>query len=359
MDYSGGVREWYYEVEGNQWRTYSGLVTGKKAVSGWVTCEGKNLGKANATNPEEQALLEAEAELNKKLIRDYRFTVEELEFVPVQPMLAQDFNKQKEIIFPVYAQPKLDGIRALISRRGAFTRQFKQHHNVEHILEALAPVFEKYPDLILDGELYNHELRDDFNEIASIVRKQKATEEDRIKARELIQFHCYDMVSTKDFSIRTVELASILNDCDRTIIVDVYTAMASSQEKLDELYHGSLIRGYEGQMVRDTHGEYECGKRSKLLLKRKEFYTEEFELLDIQAGRGNWDGFAKTATVRLDPNRECGTGMRGTRSFLKEKLDNKSNYIGGSVTVRYFTPTPDGMLRFPVIIDWHPHGRND
>ena len=49
-------------------------------------------------------------------------------------------------------------------------------------------------NVILDGELYNHDLRDNFEKIISLVRKTKPTAEDRVEASKLTQFHCYDII---------------------------------------------------------------------------------------------------------------------------------------------------------------------
>ena len=50
------------------------------------------------------------------------------------------------------------------------------------------------PNVILDGELYNHDLRNDFEQIISIVRKQKPDDIDMLNSREMVQFHCYDII---------------------------------------------------------------------------------------------------------------------------------------------------------------------
>ena len=91
----------------------------------------------------------------------------------IKPMLAYkagikpiDFSEQ------VYIQPKLDGVRCLFTKDGAFSRTGKQFMNVKHIENELQPLFSDYPNLILDGELYNHALKNDFEKIISLVRKQ-------------------------------------------------------------------------------------------------------------------------------------------------------------------------------------------
>ena len=103
-----------------------------------------------------------------------------------KPMLAHPvggFERIKDDDWPLYSQPKLDGVRCLIQAecRGsswivkAYSRTGKEWKNIRHILAELRPFFQKHPDVILDGELYNHELKNDFEKIISLVRKTKPT----------------------------------------------------------------------------------------------------------------------------------------------------------------------------------------
>ena len=92
---------------------------------------------------------------------------------------------------PVFIQPKLDGVRCLIQlNKGknyqelgtwdpmteivAYSRTGKVWKNIDHILEKLEPFFDKHPNVVLDGELYNHDFKDDFEQIISMVRKTRA-----------------------------------------------------------------------------------------------------------------------------------------------------------------------------------------
>jgi len=363
LDTRKKIRVWSAEVDGRQWRTIAGLLDGKQVVSGWTVCEGKQ-GRSH----DQQAFFEAHAERRKKLDRDYRETVDEIYNLPKSPMLAQNFANQREVLFPIFSQPKLDGIRALISRHGAFSREFQPHYNIDHVKEALAPIFTALPGITLDGELYNHSLRDDFNTISSIVRKRNVGDEERAASREVIQFHVYDVITGGDhiFSYRR-ELLRALNTLyfskPQSPVVMVQTHRADSGDRLTDLYGQYLEDGYEGQIVK-LDAPYEH-KRSKHLLKRKEFITEEFTLTDIMEGIGNWAGYAKKVEFMLPGDRRLANGerpkagIRGNQEFTRKLLENRQTYIGGQVTVRYFTPTPDGIPRFPVVIDFHPHGRMD
>ncbi len=121
-----------------------------------------------------------------------------------KPMLAYPVSdKPIDYDKPTFIQPKLDGVRCVIQYEKsifgpeddiikAYSRTGKEWKNIDHILEQLKPFFAKYPNVILDGELYNHDFKDDFESIISMVRKTKPTREDMLKSSHNVQFHCYD-----------------------------------------------------------------------------------------------------------------------------------------------------------------------
>jgi DNA ligase-1 len=240
--------------------------------------------------------------------------------------------------------------RAVITRNGAKSRNGKPWATIPHILEALEPVFEKYPDLILDGELYNHDLKHDFNKMSSLIKKQKPTKDDLVESAEMVQFWWYDTASDKHTFrqrknwIKTIKENFNLPDC----IVRVTTQRIDDLETLDKVYGAYLDRGYEGQMVRlDTPYEF---KRSANLLKRKEFQDEEYKILDIVEGVGNRAGLAGAMVFENELGHSFNSNIKGDRAYLKELLDNKDNYIGKLATVVFFNKTPDKQIpRFPFI----------
>ena len=69
--------------------------------------------------------------------------------------------------------------------------------NLAHLELKLVQFFKKNPDVILDGELYNHKLKDNFEKIVSLVKKQKPTADDRLDAQHLIQYYVYDVIPAK------------------------------------------------------------------------------------------------------------------------------------------------------------------
>lgn len=360
-DSKGTLRVWQYEVDGCRWRTIAGLVQGKKVVTGWTVSPGNTL-----RSPSEQAAFEANAERNKKLAREYHTTSgaaqsEGAKFF--KPMLAKKY--EGNLSFPVYVQPKLDGIRCIISAEGMFSREGKPIVSCPHVMEAYRAIARetKRPELILDGELYNHDLKEDFNTIISLVRQSKPTAEDLEAAREKIQFHCYDVPSIDEhpFRVRWAWLAFLPEpeiDFENNVvtvddvIVSVPTFRVNNQEQLDDWYATFLSLGYEGQIIR-LDEKYQ-NKRSSALLKRKEFMDEEFALVDVATGVGNWSGYAKRAFCRAEDGTTFQAGIKGSQAFTKQLLRESGKY--DRVTVRFFARSEYGVPRFPVAVAWHVRG---
>ena len=135
----------------------------------------------------------------------------------IKPMLAHKYDPDRVNWGDyVYMQAKLDGVRCLFTKDGAFSRTGKQFMNVAHIERDLEDTFKALPWMALDGELYNHVLRNDFEKIISLVRKQKPTDENRSEARRLTQYHVYDY-----FDERLYE--SYLHRNNQLCCSDIYT----------------------------------------------------------------------------------------------------------------------------------------
>jgi DNA ligase-1 len=341
-DASGGVRIWFYEVFEDKWRSFHGLKDGALTDTEWTVCTPKSQ-KTGAA----QAQFEARAEYAKKLARDYRETMADLDrprSSGIKPMLAQKYDGWTG---PCFSQPKKDGVRCIGSARGLWSREGKPFFAAPHIQAALAHVFNAFPDAILDGEFYNHAFKDDFNEIVSIVKKQKPTADDLAKAADLLQYHIYDVFLDAPFAERNAWLCANVDFDKPGPLHYVMTDRVDSEKELDALYGHYLQMGYEGQMVR-LNGPYEQ-KRSKQLLKRKEFQDAEYPVVAIEEGLGNWTGYAKKATLQLPDGRTFGAGIKGTQEYCKQLLACPCPKLA---TIRYFNLTPDGIPRFPIAVEF-------
>lgn len=351
IDSKGKTRVWWLEYDSEKYRTHSGINGGKIVVSGWQYPTEKNTGRSNATTVEEQVLAEVNAEYVKKQNQGkYHSSIEDAAggALFVEPMLASKYDSVKHTDFPYYSQPKLDGVRCLISKDGMQSRQGKPIISAPHIMEELFHFFELFPDVVLDGELYNHELKNDFEKLISLVRKTKPTAEDLEESKRIVQYHVYDIVGPGSFEERIEFVGDTFDDWHGSIVF-VPTRIAEHEGDVQMFLNDYLTQGYEGQMLRVPDSPYES-KRSKFLMKHKEFQDEEFEIVSIEEGLGNWAGYAKSIEIRLKDGTTQSSGVRGTQEFMDKILAEKDSLIGTEVTVRYQNKTADGKLRFPVVV---------
>ena len=349
----GKVQEWTIEIEGNKYRTTSGQTDGKKNTNEWTVVYGKNVGKANGTTDEEQALKEAEAKRTKKLESGYFEDITQIHQQQYfEPMLAAKWEDYKDKLqYPIFSQPKLDGIRCILTKDGMFSRNGKPILSAPHIYESLKPVFEEHPNLIFDGELYADKYANDFNKIVSLVKKTKPTADDLEQSKQNIEYWIYDLPSEDDtFEIRSQKIydlfmqwSSFIAHCEQ-----VDTDVCNSEAEVMELYGKYVDSGFEGQMLR-TNGLYE-NKRSKTLLKHKSFVDEEYTILDICEGEGNRTGTCGYMVFNTKDGKRFKSNVKGTFAETAEILQNKDNLIGKEATIKYFNLTPDGIPRFPFVI---------
>lgn len=350
---NGKTLEWEIEVENNCFRTISGYTDGIKTTSEWTCCEAKNVGKKNATTAEQQALAEATAMHRKRIETGSFENINEID-TPVyfKPMLAHDYNDYKDKIkFPIYSQPKLDGIRCIVRADGMWSRNGKQIISAPHIFDSLKSLFEQDPDLILDGELYADKLSNDFNTIISLVRKTKPTNKDLIDSAAAIEYHIYDVPSHNGtFTQRWEELIKLHNvmTANSNIcckIVD--TTIVNNEHGLKSLYNAYMSQGYEGQMLR-IDSQYE-NKRSKSLLKHKSFVDAEFVILGVEEGKGNHAG--KVGRLNFEINgKPFDAAVNGDWEYIERLWHSRDGLVGKTATVKYFELTEDGIPRFPKVI---------
>ena len=261
---------------------------------------------------------------------------------------------------PVFIQPKLDGVRCVIQAElikiihedyavlvTAYSRTGKEWKNINHILKQLKPFFKKYPNVILDGELYNHDLRDDFEQIISLVRTQKPSPYVRSKSKKLVQFHCYDYANGSD-SYKTrmdnLAVASFYSYCVKYVPTSVVYHYNHAQLK----HEAFLERGYEGSILR-LNKPYEQ-KRSYSLQKFKDFHDAEATIIGYVKGKGKRTGTLGKFIMKDDEGIEfgCPPGKGFNYKDLTKILNNIDDYIGQRATFTYFERTKANSYRHPM-----------
>ena len=275
-----------------------------------------------------------------------------------KPMLAHKFdNKRVDWSKPVFIQPKLDGIRCIMTADGCYSRNGKKFMNVQHLYtKAIKDLFKVNPLLVIDGELYNHDLRDNFEKIVSLVRKQKPKPEDRKEARKLIQYHVYDFVMAHKGKLDLIE--SDMNRYEKRmhqlVCSDMYgkhiryvpARGVHSLDKAKEIHNDFLQQGYEGSILR-LDGPYKCG-RSYDLMKFKDFSDTEAKIVSWVEGKGKRRGtIGKFIAVDSDGIR-FGMPVMDNFKYLQKNFKAMQDWVGKTATFTYFERTKAGSYRHPL-----------
>ena len=272
-----------------------------------------------------------------------------------KPMLAYPVS-DKPINYnnKISMQPKLDGVRCIIQCEWptpmqpvvkAYSRTGKEWKNIDHILFNLKPWFILNPNVILDGELYNHDYRNNFEQIISMVRKTKPTDEARLESAENVQFHCYDIIDeTKTFEERKTFITQAVprNHC----IKHVPTVYCASDDDAKVFHKSNLSAGYEGSILR-TNDTYAC-KRSHNLRKFKDFHDDEAMLLDWVEGKGKRIGTIGKFMAQDSEGNIFGMPVMDKFQYLQDNFEEMKTWVGKLATFTYFERTKANSYRHPL-----------
>lgn len=376
----GGLKSWEVKVEevrptDPQEEVYFDIVTtygkvgGKMQTARESITDGKNVGRANETSPLQQALAEAQSkwELQKKK-KGYVESpeaalageVDALVQGGIFPMLAQKFkDRADKIEYPAFIQPKFDGHRCIaIVKDGVCTlwsRTRKPILSMPHICRAVERLTGG-ADSILDGELYNHAYKHNFEQITKLI-----TPKAPVEGHEKVQFYIYDMPSAEMYygdRMRTLLKVFAIhgdeNQFEHGTLVNVTTVEVAQEEEVQLAFDKFLSQGYEGLMLRTADAPYKSHptSRSPGLLKMKKFDDAEFEIVDVTEGSGKFKGLAMFV-CRAGNGETFKAVKNAPLTELREYFQHKEQLIGRIVTVQFmgFTnatkvPRHGRVLRF-------------
>lgn len=349
-----------------------GYVDGKKQTKKRTVKTGKNIGKANQTTIEEQALLDLSYLYTAQLDSGY-VTKDQLEHLRANPikssMLATKFKDKQHLlktdehgkfIGRVFIQPKLNGIRCQGLKTTEDTTKFISRTN-----KPFAPFTHLSKQILntkletnkaFDHELFNPKLP--FEVIASLVNSEdhlysKGT--DTNYSENDISMYIYDIMGYDDevFSDRLDRLTELSSDFGLNMHF-VETIEVFTMEEIHFYLNKYIKDGYEGLMVRLGEGKYEYGKRSSFLIKFKIMEQEEAEILDIfLAPQDPSKVMFKLRTnnpVSAEPTYatfDCSI-IGNKQEALNTYYLNKKEYIGKFLTFNYQALSLYGVPLFAV-----------
>lgn len=288
--------------------TKTGIVDMKITKSAnTIIKKGKNIGKSNETNIITQALIEARGKYLKKVDSGYTKSIESSKQnkkkIPYPMALHRYDDHNHKIKYPCYIQPKLDGIRLIcyyntdIDEVVFKSRKLKDISGFDYIKNELKSKLKKYPNIFLDGELYCHGL--ELQDISSIVRNEEKAATNRMLSFNV--FDCFDITNADwEFKDRIVFVNENWEFQDRMCFVNkitdtkTYTISVLTEEIIneihgDDLYEKYIRAGYEGIVYKNKDGlykySYDKEQRSYDVLKRKQQFDSEFEIVDYTTGK--------------------------------------------------------------------------
>ena len=248
----------------------------------------------------------------------------------VLPMLANKWeDRQKYISEPFYVQPKLDGVRLLVSKDGGISRTGKIIPGTEILGEGLKE------GQYVDGEAFDHNLN--FEELTSTFKT------DPLK----LKFYVFDFFDLKKLTMTFEERLDVAKSLSNPHYEYVETFSVKKHTDMNGFHKMFMQQGYEGTMIRDKDSVYEVGQRSNYLLKHKDFQTEEYEITGAKTGNGR-DADAVVWVCKTQDDREFTVRPEGTIIQREEDYKNHKKYIGKMLNVRFQNLTALGVPRFPV-----------
>jgi ATP-dependent DNA ligase len=378
IEKNGKIKSWkaWVSIEGAFAISYIeyGQLDGKKQTNMRQYTEGKNIGKKNETSPLQQCMAETEKKWKDKQEKESyttsinlgkseqysethpQTTAEEelpLKTKKIFPMLAHKYernttkNKKNNIVFPCYVQPKLDGLRCVFylidGKVRAQSRTGTYFDTMEHICESLFPLFNNNPQLVLDGELYTDAIP--FEELAGLIKKKKISTDDKLRLK-MVSYHVYDIINTYTYDKRYEQLCSLLQTHVNHIEL-VETKIVHNQDEFYLAFSEYIDAGYEGIMLRNTHGLYVENYRSHDLQKYKEFIEDEYPIIGYKEADGRDKGTVIWICKNKD-GREFSVRPKGSLEYRRQLFLNAESYINKQLTVIFQELSEQQVPRFPV-----------
>ena len=385
IDNKNKLRVWSAWSEGAEVVTLHGVLGGKLQDSRY-TAEAKNIGKVNATTPEEQAIIEVTAMYIDQLDnKHYRYSIEDAQEVkdankiPRKILNYKDgFNKLPDTCI---TSVKLNGSRACIIDGQLFSKIGRPEViNIKVLKDGVARLHELGLANI-DCEAYAHGLSlqrirsawlkpiKTDKEVCEVANKRfNLKGKDRIKILDIavsrlgynpnhdaqkIKLHIFDIPTTSNIPyedrLKEVErlfkvilaeplLANCFDICN-------YFITSSHEQRMNLLVKWHKA-GYEGLVHYDPKGVYEFGKRSSNTQKSKPRLSGEAFVTGVERCK-NGEGKLVLRCSDILSNVEFTAMMKGDHDSRMYHVQEQ--FIGQWVTFKYEELSEKGIPTKPVV----------
>jgi DNA ligase-1 len=301
----------------------------------------------------------------------------------MKPMLATDWEPNK-LKFPVMAQPKIDGVRAL-NLSGVFTGRSLKTFGNRYITEYFSQeIFRGF-----DGELAAE--RRTHPDLCRLTTSAVSSHE----GQPWLLWHIFDYVTPETQHLpyarrfeqaygRILQINRDYPEHGKHLSIVPTTDEINDLATVERLDDRWLAEGYEGTILRDPKGHYKYGRctvREGLMLRIKRFADAEGVVESVAEGQHNANeattnplGYTERSTHQenMIPNGMIGTmdvrllqsikigdktisegsivtisAGRMTADLRKYYLENQDQIIGKVAKFQYFPKGVKDKLRFP------------
>lgn len=242
-------------------------------------------------------------------------------------MLAATLKKgqEKDLEFPLWASPKIDGVRMYIKDGVGYTRSNKliPNKHVQSIIESAGSEWEGFDGELVVGNPYD---KDVYNNTSGAVRRESGEPN--------VTFCVFDYCDIPDLDYANrlwllSESRTVANDDILADIVElVDTKVITSYEELEAYEQEVLAQGYEGVILRSPTALYKQGRstlKEQGMIKLKRFLDAEAEIIGFEELMHN--------------HNQAVTNELG----LTERSSHKENLEGGNKLGALICKTPEGV----------------
>ena len=295
-------------------------------------------------------------------------------------LAASEIPTEDELVFPLLASVKLDGIRSPILNGVAMSRKMLPLPN-----QSIQAWVAEYSTFLqgLDGEMIvgPPNLPTTFNTTTSGVMKVSGKPDFKFYVFEHWGMGLCNAKDRADFLAQYLKAAPAFLT-DRIVLIP--QRWVHNVEELRNFYAQALHEGYEGLILKSPYKPYKFGRstiKEGAALKFKEFIDYNCVILEVKQGKTNTNekvkdelGHAKRSTAKAGkvPNQEvggfvvectekesvyygmqfnCGPGSL-TQAELRALWGSRENIVGRTIRVKSQKLGGKSLPRFPSFFGW-------
>lgn len=340
---NGSIQQWSIEVSGPTFTCIYGQVGGK-LQSQQTICKSVNIGKSNETTPEQQAQLESAALIAKKIKSGYSYD----KSAPVTVQLPQKVkcyqDQLKNITFPCYSTPKLNGVNATYwllpdGKLHLTSRGGETYPAIPHLEPYVLTLMNHLGTTALNGELYIH--GEHLQDIQSAVKKPN-------QLTPLLEFNIFELpIMTCAYSVKNKIMWDTMNDLcnwfEESPVQFITGIEVFSHEEIESHYNQCMQANLEGTVIYNANAVYQFNTRSSNVFKYKKAQSAEFLIVSYELDKNGLPVFILKST-----GGEFKAKPIGTKEYWSQQIPD--TYIGQYATCEYETYSKAGIPLKPIFI---------